>query len=229
MHKILPSSLAFSVMLLLTLLLSSCGVFSNEYGYNSSRGGQGIQDRPLYEEDNDTPPVKTPTSGQEDNDNEDVELIFEEDTDADEEPELPSSDPPKATGTKEARLRQEAVDYAKTFLGTKYKLGGTTPKGGFDCSGFTSYIMKEVDIALSRTSGAQERNGEKVRVKKVQPGDLIFYRRSALGEVFHVSLVVANKSDGIYVIHSTSRGVVIDNISKSSYWSPKISSARSVF
>jgi len=32
----------------------------------------------------------------------------------------------------------------------------------------------------------------------------------------------------VYVIHSTSRGVVIDNITRSSYWEPKISSARDV-
>ncbi|MEQ8705610.1 MAG: C40 family peptidase [Phaeodactylibacter sp.] len=223
MYQFLPRSVQLALSLAAMLLLSACGLFSNEYSYNASRDGRPTRDRPLYEEDR-KPPVNEKVSP-EDKEDEDVELIFEEeDTDTDEVIESPG-----IPSTEEALLRQEAVDYAKTFLGTKYKLGGTTPKGGFDCSGFTSYVMKQVDIALSRTSQAQENNGRKVRLKNVKAGDLIFYRRSPLGKVFHVSIVVANKEDGIYVIHSTSRGVVIDNVTKSSYWSPKISSARSVF
>jgi hypothetical protein len=40
--------------------------------------------------------------------------------------------------------------------------------------------------------------------------------------------VVSNNKEGLTVIHSTSRGVVVDNISRSSYWQPKISTARDV-
>lgn len=226
MYQLLPRFTQPVLALALMLLLSSCGLFTTEYNYNTSRGGSPAQERPLYEEEN-TPPEDSRPS-REDEEDRDTELVFEEEDD----PEPPLDDPaeaPDLPDSKEVLLRKEAVDYAKTFLGTKYKLGGTSPRSGFDCSGFTSYVMKQVDIALSRTSQEQENNGDKVRLKKVQPGDLIFYRRTPLGKVFHVSMVVANKEDGIYVIHSTSRGVVIDNVTKSSYWSPKISSARSVF
>ncbi|MCI4647930.1 C40 family peptidase [Phaeodactylibacter sp.] len=226
MYQLLPRSMQLAMALAAIFLLSSCGLFTTEYNYNTSRGGSPAQERPLYEEEN-TPPEDSRPS-REDEEDRDTELVFEEEDD----PEPPLDDPaeaPDLPDSEEALLRKEAVDYAKTFLGTKYKLGGTSPRSGFDCSGFTSYVMKQVDIALSRTSQEQENNGDKVRLKKVQPGDLIFYRRTPLGKVFHVSMVVANKEDGIYVIHSTSRGVVIDNVTKSSYWSPKISSARSVF
>lgn len=229
MHHFFPRSLQLFLGLTATILLSSCGIFSTEYDYNASRGGRTAQDRPLYEPSDNGQPTDEDNSNAstEPQDDEEAELEFEDDITVapdDTEPEHP--DIPE---TEEALLRQEAIRYAKTFMGTKYKLGGTSPRSGFDCSGFTVYVMKQVDVALSRTSQAQESNGKKVRLKKVQPGDLIFYRRSPLGKVFHVSIVVANKSDGIYVIHSTSRGVVIDNVTKSSYWSPKISSARSVF
>ena len=226
MYQLLPRFTQPVLALALMLLISSCGLFTTEYNYNTSRGGSPAQERPLYEEEN-TPPEDSRPS-REDEEDRDTEFVFEEEDD----PEPPLDEPaenPDLPETEEALLRKEAVGYAKTFLGTKYKLGGTSPKSGFDCSGFTSYVMKQVDIALSRTSQAQENNGKKVRLKNVQPGDLIFYRRTPLGKVFHVSMVVANKEDGIYVIHSTSRGVVIDNVTKSSYWSPKISSARSVF
>lgn len=127
----------------------------------------------------------------------------------------------------EARQREEVVSYAKKQLGAKYLEGGKTPRG-FDCSGFTSYVMKNFDIALSPSSRAQAHEGKKIRVEDARPGDLIFFRRSAASEIFHVAMVVRNGREGIEVIHSTSRGVVIDNISRSEYWEPKIFSAREV-
>ena len=129
--------------------------------------------------------------------------------------------------SKEQRLRQDVVRYAKEQLGTKYRYGGDTPKG-FDCSGFTSYVMNHFNITLSRSSRYQAQEGKKIDVRNVQAGDLVFYKRSKAGKVFHVSMVIENNRKGIQVIHSTSRGVVIDNISESSYWSPKLSSARDV-
>lgn len=129
---------------------------------------------------------------------------------------------------KEDLFRLSIVDYAKEYQGTNYLYAGRDPKKGFDCSGFTYFVMDHFDISLSASSRAQEGQGRKISVNKVQPGDLIFFRRSADSNVFHVSLVVDNSSAGILVIHSTSRGVVIDNISKSSYWAPKISTARDV-
>ncbi len=134
--------------------------------------------------------------------------------------------PPKMD--KEALLRADILDYAKEYLGTEYKYAGRDPKKGFDCSGFTYFVMLAHEIILSPSSRAQENQGKRISVKDVQAGDLIFYRRSANTDVFHVSLVVSNTSEGIKVIHSTSRGVVIDNISTSSYWNPKISTARDV-
>ncbi len=129
---------------------------------------------------------------------------------------------------KEDLFRQDIVSYAKQFAGIEYKYAGTSPKTGFDCSGFTSYVMNNFNIELPHRSADQENQGKKIKVAEAQPGDLIFYRRGSLGKVFHVSLVVSNNREGITVIHSVSRGVVVENISTSSYWKPKISSARNV-
>lgn len=129
--------------------------------------------------------------------------------------------------TKEDRLRRDIVDYSKKQLGTKYLYGGRD-KRGFDCSGFTYYVMRNFDVKLSTNSRAQAKEGTKVDLKKAKAGDLIFFKRSKTGKVFHVAMVVSNKNDGLTVIHSTSRGVVVDNISKSKYWEPKIWAARNV-
>lgn len=148
--------------------------------------------------------------------------------------EIGSSSTPTTTRTearissKEMRLRQDIVEYAKKQLGSRYKYAGRSPRQGFDCSGLTCYVMNNFDIKLSPSSRAQESQGRKIDVSEVQSGDLIFFRRSRSGPVFHVALVVSNSREGIKVIHSTSRGVVIDNISQSKYWKPKISTARNV-
>ena len=126
-----------------------------------------------------------------------------------------------------SRTRQSIVTYAKQQKGTPYKYGGRTPRG-FDCSGFTYYVYNEFDVELTPVSRVQETEGRKVALKDAQPGDLIFFRKTRAGAVFHVALVVSNGSEGITVVHSTtSRGVIVENISKSSYWKSKISSARS--
>ncbi|MCB9285566.1 MAG: DUF1175 family protein [Lewinellaceae bacterium] len=131
----------------------------------------------------------------------------------------------KTEVAKEDALRQNVVDYARQFVGTSYKTAGKNP-GGFDCSGFTGYVMGQFGIQLSASSKYQEKDGEMIPVSEAKPGDLIFFRREKNGTVFHVSLVVSNDENGLVVVHSTSsRGVVVDNIDQSSYWREKYATA----
>lgn len=124
--------------------------------------------------------------------------------------------------------RNKITTYSKNYVGVKYKYAGKDPKG-FDCSGFTSYVMGKHNVAISSSSKAQATQGKAISVNKVKPGDLIFFGKTGGKNVSHVALVVANEADGIYVIHSTtSKGVMVQNISKSSYWKPKILFARDV-
>ncbi len=127
-----------------------------------------------------------------------------------------------------SKKRKEVVQFAKKYVGTGYKYAGKTPKG-FDCSGFTYFVMKHFDIELSAASRYQENDGRKIQVRDVKPGDLLFFRRSKEDRVFHVALVFSNDSNGIKMIHSTSsRGVVIDNLKENTYWKEKIATARNV-
>ena len=38
--------------------------------------------------------------------------------------------------------RQQVVDYALQFVGGRYKYGGSYPRTGVDCSGFTRYVLQ---------------------------------------------------------------------------------------
>ncbi|HMN90370.1 MAG TPA: C40 family peptidase [Saprospiraceae bacterium] len=145
----------------------------------------------------------------------------------------PTSRPDATTTAKsptadELKLRKEIVNYAQQYQGVRYRAAGKNPKDGFDCSGFTSYVMNQFDIRLSASSQTQAKQGKFKTIDKVEPGDLIFFRRSPKDSIFHVALVVSNNRKSLQVIHSTSRGVVIDDILASEYWRPKIDSARDV-
>lgn len=127
------------------------------------------------------------------------------------------------------QYRQNIVEYAVRQQGAKYKYAGRSPKTGFDCSGFVYYVFDAFNVQLTTNSRDQEQEGRVISLKEVKPGDLVFFRRSKAGTVFHVALVVDNTSEGITVVHSTSsRGVIVENITQSSYWKTKVTSARDV-
>lgn len=125
-------------------------------------------------------------------------------------------------------VRGNIIEEAKKYLGLKYIWGGTTPKG-FDCSGFTSYVMKKKGVGIARSSRYQARQGKDIDIKNAKTGDLVFFSKYGKGgRVTHVAMVVDNKDDGVYIIHSTRRGIVVDNLSESSYWKPKALYAKDV-
>jgi hypothetical protein len=125
-------------------------------------------------------------------------------------------------------LRHDIAGYAKNYLGLKYRYAGRTPETGFDCSGFTHFVMGTFGISVSPSSVQQSTQGEAIKVKDTQTGDLIFFRRSSRSRISHVALVVSNDENGLFIIHSTSRGIVVDDLMNSAYWRPKIYSARRV-
>lgn len=136
--------------------------------------------------------------------------------------------PPDTSGMPQKKYRQEVVNYALQYIGSSYKSAGTNPRTGFDCSGFTSFVLKQFDVRVSPASAAQAKEGKPVNLNKVQPGDLIIFGRNSKN-IQHVALVVDRTRDGIVCVHSTtSRGVIRENVSASSYWKPLILGARDV-
>lgn len=144
-------------------------------------------------------------------------------------PAFSHNDPNAAPTVSESmmQLREFIAGYAQNFVGIEYRHGGGASKTGFDCSGFTSFALREFGISVSPASSAQAHQGEEVSLDAVLPGDLIFFGRR--GRVTHVALVVRRTEEGIFCVHSTSsRGIIVENVSTSSYWRPKIMFARDV-
>jgi peptidoglycan DL-endopeptidase LytE len=95
----------------------------------------------------------------------------------------------------------------RPLLGTPYIYGGSTP-GGFDCSGFTAYVFREIGIALPRVSADQFTQGQAVDPNQLQEGDLLFYDTAGIGKVSHVAIYLGNQS----LVHASEKSVVIDTL-----------------
>jgi cell wall-associated NlpC family hydrolase len=89
---------------------------------------------------------------------------------------------------------------AERYVGTRYRYGGTTPGGGFDCSGFVQYVFARNGVKLPRTSWEQARSGRAVPrgVASLKPGDLMLFA-SRGGRVDHVAVYVGDHR----ILHST--------------------------
>lgn len=135
--------------------------------------------------------------------------------------------PARSMSVEVMQMREYITGYAQNFIGLKYRYAGSSPKTGFDCSGFTSYILKEFDIKVSSSSSNQSGQGIRIKFDDVLPGDLVFFGRGR--HIQHVAMVVEKTDEGIFCVHSTNtRGIVVENISTSKYWRPKMLFARDV-
>lgn len=85
----------------------------------------------------------------------------------------------RPTRTTQARSRlvfgARVVDYAKRFRGIPYVYGGSTPRSGFDCSGFVRYVYAHFGIDLAHSTYAQFSRGRHVSRSALRPGDLVFF------------------------------------------------------
>lgn len=125
---------------------------------------------------------------------------------------------------KEGRA-QTLLKGALALLGTPYRWGGTSPEGGFDCSGLVGYVFRTaLGIELPRVSRDMARDGEKVERTALVPGDLVFFSRRGK-RVDHVGIYIG---EGRF-LHAprTGRDVTVSELD-TGYWSHKFLQARRV-
>jgi cell wall-associated NlpC family hydrolase len=118
-----------------------------------------------------------------------------------------------AVARKEARI----VSFARRFVGVRYSYGGSSPRSGFDCSGFTRFVYGHFGIALPHYSGAQFALGRRVLRARLQPGDLLFF--DGLG---HVGLYVGR---GLF-LHAPHAGARVSLASLGGWYSGRFTGAR---
>jgi cell wall-associated NlpC family hydrolase len=68
-----------------------------------------------------------------------------------------------------------AVAFARHWLGVRYVYGGSSPRTGFDCSGFVRYVYGHLGVSLPHSSYADFGLGRRVPRAGLRPGDLVFF------------------------------------------------------
>jgi len=107
-------------------------------------------------------------------------------------------------------IRDSLVTIARAQVGTKYVHGGTSPDGGFDCSGLVKYVMAALHVDLPRTAAQQARIGHEISrdPSRLRPGDLLTFGKGKSGRVSHIGIYVGQ---GRYVHASRVAGQVIES------------------
>ncbi|MGN0243825.1 MAG: NlpC/P60 family protein [Lachnospiraceae bacterium] len=104
-----------------------------------------------------------------------------------------------------SKLRRQIIDFACQHVGNPYVYGGTSLTNGADCSGFVMRVFEHFGYQMGRSTYDQIGDGKAIKVKDVQPGDLIFYGDpEAPG---HVAIYIGNQQ----IVHASTSttGIII--------------------
>lgn len=126
----------------------------------------------------------------------------------------PAPAPAPSTGGTSLSSMQSAINAALS-TGNPYVWGGTSLSGGFDCSGFTQYVLGSVGVSIPRVADAQYSASKKVSNPKA--GDLVFFSING-GTVDHVGIVTGG---GGFVGSQSSTGVAYTSYT-SGWWANKV-------
>lgn len=105
--------------------------------------------------------------------------------------------------TKREMFRHRLVNTARIFEGTPYLLGGRSVHAGrnnpaitgVDGAGLVSLILRAAGIDIPRTAQDQWSTAEKILMRSVKPGDLIFLSQKESPEVIsHVMLYLGDET-----------------------------------
>lgn len=120
------------------------------------------------------------------------------------------------------------ISFAQSYVGTKYKYGGTSNKG-MDCSGLVFLSFKHENIELPRVSRDMALRGAPISLSQAKEGDLLFFQTNKNRKVInHVGLITSIQNKLIKFIHSTTSRGVIESTLDESYWKNAFVEARRI-
>jgi len=114
-------------------------------------------------------------------------------------------------------LGDRVVSFARRFVGTPYSWGGTSPRTGFDCSGFVRFVYGHFGISLAHSSFSDYLRGRRVGRWAMRPGDLVFFDGEG-----HVGIYVGHGR----FIHAPHSGTVVRITTMAGWYSTRFDGAR---
>ena len=116
-------------------------------------------------------------------------------------------------------LGERVVGFAKHLIGVRYSWGGSSPRTGFDCSGFVRYVYGHFGVSLAHSSFADFWRGRTVGRWAMKPGDLVFFDGEG-----HVGIYVGHGR----FIHAPHTGTVVRISTMSGWYSSRFDGARRI-
>lgn len=118
---------------------------------------------------------------------------------------------------------QDLILKGLELIGINYRMGGTNPDTGLDCSGLVQLVFKEaIGMLLPRTAREQSEVGAVIALQELKAGDLVFFNtmRSAFS---HVGIYLGDNR----FLHAPRKGaeVRIEDM-RQSYWINRYNGAR---
>jgi cell wall-associated NlpC family hydrolase len=109
---------------------------------------------------------------------------------------------PVSTSSSASGAARRVVPTAEQYIGVPYRYGGSSPRTGFDCSGFVQYVYGMQGVDLPRTSRQMAGSGIAVEpaARSMAVGDLMLFQQG--GQISHVAIYAGNGR----FIHSSSSG-----------------------
>jgi len=116
--------------------------------------------------------------------------------------------------------------YAVSLVGSPYRLGGTSPQTGLDCSGFVGHVFKQTTgIQLPRDSRTISDTAQPLDQAELQPGDLVFF--NTLNRPYsHVGIYLGDDRF-VHAASSRTGGVMVSSLGDR-YWQQRFDGARRI-
>jgi len=130
---------------------------------------------------------------------------------------FPPTFPAKKKVHRTLSVGTRAASFARKLLGVPYRYGGSSPRTGFDCSGFVRYVYAHFGISLQHSSFADYWRGRRVGRWQMKPGDLVFFDGEG-----HVGIYIGHGR----FIHAPHTGTVVTISTMSGWYGARFDGAR---
>ncbi len=116
--------------------------------------------------------------------------------------------------------RKDFIAYAKSFIGTAYKYGSSTPANGLDCSGFIMVVFAHFDVKTPRVSKDFTNEGSTIKLSEAIAGDLILFTGSdnSTGIVGHIGIVTGTGNELTFISSTSGKNTGVVETKLSGYW-----------
>ena len=116
--------------------------------------------------------------------------------------------------------RVHIEERGRSVRGTRYRYGGSSPRTGFDCSGFTRWVFADHGAQLPHSSIDQFYLGRRDGFKRIwkranlEVGDLVFFKTTS-ARVGHAGIYIGS---GNFIHSSSAAGSVVIHTLRDGYY-----------